>query len=150
MSRLMERFRDIRYGVPDRNRSGAMLRLPQALAALAILGGAGCHSAGPSARSLTPSTSLAAAGVPPNADLSGVRGVEVRIPAIPVAGRIDLLRPDGKVVYTGVAKVGRAFTGHIVMPTKDVGLTAILRVSGFADRSLRLAIVAGSANGTFQ
>jgi hypothetical protein len=105
----------------------------------------GCHSAPPPA----PPGSLESVRVPANADLSGVRGVVVSIGAAPADGRLDLLRPDGKVVFTGRVRRGRPLTARIGLPTKDSAITAVLAVPGAPERRLSLEIEASAATGSF-
>jgi hypothetical protein len=124
-------------------------RLSGALAVMAAVALGGCNLS-PTAGSSAPPASLATAQVPANADLSGVRGIDVRIAATSDAGRIDLLRPDGKVVFVGRVQPGRTLVARVVIPTKDTTLTAVLHSPGSADKPLSLTIDGTAAQGTFE
>ena len=92
--------------------------------------------------------------MPARADLSGVRGVTVKVAADPkgLAGiaNVDLVRPDGKVVFTGRLSAAWPLEARVVMPTKDGQLTAVLKAPGGAPQSLTLTINAGAASARFQ
>jgi hypothetical protein len=107
---------------------------------------AGCYSAPPP----SPPGSLAEVKVPPKADLSGVRGVSVTINGAPTEGRLDLLRPDGGVVFTGRIRSGQTISARVAIPTKDSTIIAVLRVADLPERRLSLAIKANVAAGSFQ
>jgi hypothetical protein len=96
-----------------------------------------------------PATSLAAVRIPKNADLSGIRGVDVRLGSMMASGRVDLLRSDGRIVFSGHLEAGRPFVARIAMPTKDSTLTAVLHTYAGPDRSVSLAISADTARGSF-
>jgi hypothetical protein len=106
----------------------------------------GCYSAPPP----SPPGSLAEVKVPSNADLSGVRGVTVTINGAPAEGRLDLLRPDGGVVFTGRVRSGQPISARVAIPTKDSTVIAVLRVTGLPERRLSLAIKTNIAAGSFQ
>jgi hypothetical protein len=101
-----------------------------------------------------PPIPLAAARVPAHADLSGVRGVHVKLTLDPRAlgehGLVDLVRPDGQVVFTGLIDSSLPLSARIVMPTKDSTLSAILRSRDGRERSLTLRIHDGSSSGRFR
>ena len=126
---------------------GPLPRFLPVVAACCVL--LACYSAPTAPSAGSPPTSLASVTVPKGADLSGMRGIDVRIGNLPRAGRLDLLRPDQKIVFTGRADAGQTLRARIVMPTKDSSLTAVLRTPGAPDLSLPLVIEAGLAKASF-
>lgn len=116
-----------------------------------------------------PAGPIGQAKVPPNADLSGVRAVSVSLTAdktalpFPVAlpdlpnlpqllgaGSVDLVRPDGKIVYSGKIVATQPLAVKVTIPTKDATLTAVLHPANGADKSAAMTISSGAASARFQ
>ncbi len=130
----------------------------RAAALLLLAAGGGCLSGAPQ--------SLAETAVPAAADLAGARTVEVRVladPGVLPSGRatsdgvddangvaiVDLQRADGALLYSGKVQAGTQFAAQIQLPTKDASVTAVLHAPA-GDRTLKLAVENGAAEGHFQ
>lgn len=134
---------------------------------LLVLGGwlaAGCT---PTAAPPAPEPALPEVVVPPEADLSGARGVELQVSAggaaLPGftetvgggvtadgAGTFEVRCPEGLVLHEGRVGVGLPRTLTVVLPSRHTQLRVVLQVPGGTPRTLDVPVQDGRATAHFE